>query len=171
VKLRDAEPADLPEILAMVRELAEYEREPDAVVFDADEFGRHLFGEGAVARALIAEVDGQVAGLALYFRTFSTWLGRDGLWLEDLFVRPTHRRLGVGQALLDALRARTDGRIEWAVLNWNTPAQDFYRTLGAAPMDEWTVWRWAATAKRPEGERSVEPTQEEGPPLTSAPDE
>jgi GNAT superfamily N-acetyltransferase len=141
VNLRDAEPGDVPEIIALVRELAEYEREPDAVVLDPVEFERHLFGTDAVARALIAEVDGEVAGFALYFRTFSTWLGRDGIWLEDLFVRPVHRRLGVGKALLDALRTRTDGRIEWSVLNWNTPAQDFYRTLGAAPLDEWTVWR------------------------------
>ena len=82
--IRDARPADLPEILAMVRELAAYEREPDAVVFDPDEFARHLFGEDAVARAIIAEYEDAAVGIALYFRTFSTWLGRDGIWLEDL---------------------------------------------------------------------------------------
>lgn len=141
--VRDATPADLPEILAMVRELAAYEREPDAVEFDAAEFGRNIFGEDAVAHALIAETDdGAVAGFALWFRTFSTWLGRPGIWLEDLFVRPAYRRLGLGRELLEALRARTDGRVEWSVLDWNTPAHDFYRTLGAAPMDEWTTWRW-----------------------------
>jgi GNAT superfamily N-acetyltransferase len=140
--IRDARAADLPEILAMVRELAEYEREPGAVVFDAEEFARHLFGEHAVAQAVIAEHEGAVAGLALYFRTFSTWLGRDGIWLEDLFVRPAYRRLGIGGALLDEMRRRTTGRVEWSVLDWNTPARDFYRARGAAPLEEWTIWRW-----------------------------
>jgi GNAT superfamily N-acetyltransferase len=149
VNLRDAHPDDLPEILALVRELAAFEREPDAVVLDPAEFALHLFGPERVARALIAEVDGQVAGFALYFRTFSTWLGRDGIWLEDLFVRPAHRRLDIGRALLDALRERTGGRVEWSVLNWNTSAQDFYRTLGAAPLDEWTVWRWPPITSGP----------------------
>src|SRR5438105_5260561 len=100
--IRDAAAGDLDEILALVRELAEYEREPDAVVFERDEFARHLFGPDAVARAVIAEHDGSVAGMALYYRTFSTWLGRDGIWLEDLFVRPEFRRHGYGRALLDA---------------------------------------------------------------------
>jgi len=142
VNIRAARPADLPEILALVRELAEYEREPDAVTADADEFAHHLFGPDAVAHVLIAEHDGAVAGFALYFRTFSTWLGRDGIWLEDLFVRPEYRRLGIGGALLDELRRRTSGRIEWSVLDWNTSAQDFYRSLGAESLDEWTTWRW-----------------------------
>jgi GNAT superfamily N-acetyltransferase len=91
---------------------------------------------------LIAEHEGAVAGFALYYRTFSTWLGRDGVWLEDLFVRPHFRRHGLGRELLDALRTRTAGRIEWAVLDWNAPAQDFYREVGAAPVDGWTIWRW-----------------------------
>jgi GNAT superfamily N-acetyltransferase len=140
--IRDSRAADLPDILAMVRELAEYEREPDAVVFDAEEFAHHLFGEDAVARAVIAEHEGAVAGFALYFRTFSTWLGRDGIWLEDLFVRPAYRRLGIGGALLDEMRRRTTGRVEWSVLDWNTPAHHFYRARGAAPLEEWTIWRW-----------------------------
>jgi GNAT superfamily N-acetyltransferase len=92
---------------------------------------------------LIAEHDGMVAGMALFYRTFSTWLGAEGIWLEDLFVRPAFRRQGYGHALLDALRARTAGRVEWAVLDWNTPAQDFYRSIGAAPVEGWTIWRWA----------------------------
>jgi GNAT superfamily N-acetyltransferase len=141
--IRDAVPADLSEILALVRELAEYEREPAAVVADPAVFGSHLFGDNAVAHALIGEHGGAVAGFALYYRTFSTWLGRDGIWLEDLFVRPAFRRAGLGRALLDAVRARTDGRVEWAVLNWNTPAHDFYRAFGAEPLTEWTVWRSA----------------------------
>jgi GNAT superfamily N-acetyltransferase len=143
VTIRDARPDDLDEIIALVRELAEYEREPEAVVVDPVEFSRHLFGENAVAHALVAEIDGVGAGFALYYRTFSTWLGRDGIWLEDLFVRPAYRRAGLGRALIDAVRARTDGRVEWAVLDWNTPAHDFYRAFGAEPLTEWTVWRSA----------------------------
>jgi GNAT superfamily N-acetyltransferase len=142
--VRDAVDADLPEILAMVHELAAYEREPGAVVFDEREFARNVFGNGAVAQVLIAETpDGAVAGFAVWFRTFSTWLGKSGIWLEDLFVRPEHRRLGLGRELLTALHARTDGRVEWAVLDWNTPAHDFYRSIGATPQDSWTTWRWA----------------------------
>ncbi|HEV7524115.1 MAG TPA: GNAT family N-acetyltransferase [Acidimicrobiia bacterium] len=151
--IRDATRVDLDEILALVRELADYEREPDAVVFDPDEFAGHLFGEGAVARALIATHDdgddAAVAGMALYYRTFSTWLGRDGIWLEDLFVRPRYRRHGYGRALLEELRARTEGRVEWAVLDWNESAQEFYRSLGAQPVDGWTIWRWPPVASRP----------------------
>ena len=144
--VRDATPDDLDEILALVRELAEYERAPESVTFDREVFASHVFGDGAVAHALIAEDNGTVAGFAVYFRTFSTWLGRDGIWLEDLFVRPAYRRGGAGRALLDEIRHRTGGRVEWSVLNWNTPAHDFYRTLGAAPLDEWTVWRWEPTS-------------------------
>jgi GNAT superfamily N-acetyltransferase len=144
--VRDAVSADLDEVVALVHELATYEREPDAVVFDREEFAQNLFGTDAVARALIAETDdGIVAGFAIWFRTFSTWLGRSGIWLEDLFVRPEYRRFGLGRELLDALRARTDGRVEWAVLNWNTLGQEFYRGLGAEPQDEWTTWRWSPT--------------------------
>src|SRR5262249_20154359 len=106
-------------------------------------FEEHLFGTDAVARCLIAEDDnGEVVGFALWFRTFSTWVGRPGIWLEDLFVKPDARRNGHGRALLESLRIRTKGRVEWAVLDWNEPAQRFYRTLGAAPLDEWTTWRW-----------------------------
>jgi GNAT superfamily N-acetyltransferase len=139
--VRPARPDDIDEILALVRELAEYERDPNAVVFDRDEFARHLFGPEHVASALIAEADGAVAGFAIYYRTFSTWLGRDGIWLEDLFVRPAYRRRGIARALFEELRTLTAGRVEWAVLDWNEPAHNFYRTLGAAPLDDWTVWR------------------------------
>ena len=148
--VRDATPDDLAEILAMVRELAEYEREPDAVVLEPDEFARNVFGTDAVAHALIAETPGgEIAGFAIWFRTFSTWLGKTGIWLEDLFVRPQHRRSGVGRELLDALRTRTDGRVEWAVLDWNVLGHDFYRSLGATPQDEWTTWRWLPPAVPP----------------------
>jgi GNAT superfamily N-acetyltransferase len=146
VTVREAIPGDLDEILAMVRELAEYEHEPAAVVFDRDEFERNLFGADPVARVLIVVDDGAVAGMALYYRTFSTWLGREGIWLEDLFVRPQFRRHGYGRLLLDELRARTGGRVEWAVLDWNESAHEFYRALGAAPVDGWTIWRWPPVA-------------------------
>ena len=140
--IRDAVRADVPAIHGLVRDLAEYERLSDAVVSDEARFEQHLFGPNAVASALVAEDAGEIVGFALWFRTFSTFLGRPGIWLEDLFVRPGARGGGHGKALLEALRAKTDGRVEWAVLDWNEPAQGFYRNLGAAPLDEWTVWRW-----------------------------
>ncbi|HEX5615444.1 MAG TPA: GNAT family N-acetyltransferase [Acidimicrobiia bacterium] len=140
--IRDATAADLPEILALVRELAAYERLDDQVVFVDDEFAEHLFGPDPVARVLLAETtDGTVAGFALWFRNFSTFLGRPGIWLEDLFVRPEHRGSGHGRALLTELFSRTTGRVEWAVLDWNESAQGFYRTLDASPVDGWTIWR------------------------------
>jgi GNAT superfamily N-acetyltransferase len=140
--VRPAEPTDLSEILALVRELADYERLSDAVTFDADRFGAHLFGPDPAARVLIAETDdGRVAGFALYFRSFSTFLGEPGIWLEDLYVRREHRGTGLGRALLTELLRATEGRVEWAVLDWNEPAHEFYRRLGAAPVDGWTIWR------------------------------
>ena len=140
--IRDARPDDLDEVIALVHALAEYEREPDAVVLDRDEFARNCFGDDAVARVLIAEDDGAVAGFALYFRTFSTWLGTQGIWLEDLFVYPEYRHRGHGRALLEELRRRTGGRVEWSVLDWNKPARDFYATLGAEELGQWLLWRW-----------------------------
>jgi GNAT superfamily N-acetyltransferase len=147
--IRDASPADLDALIELVHALAEYERAPQEVVLDRDEFGSHLFAGGAVARAIVAEDAGRVVGCAIYFRTFSTWLGRDGIWLEDLFVLPEARRHGYGRALLDEVRARTTGRVDWAVLDWNRPAQEFYRALGTAPLDEWTIWRWPPVASDP----------------------
>jgi len=136
-------PDDLDEICALIVELAEYEQAAAEVAFDRDEVAEHLFGPDAVARALIAEDDqGECIGMALWYRTFSTWLGRSGIWLEDLFVRPEHRGGGHGKALLEAVRARTDGRVEWAVLDWNRSAIEFYDALGAGPVDGWTRYRW-----------------------------
>lgn len=144
--IRDATPADVPEILAMIRELADYERAPDAVVATTDLLQEALFCDSPAAFALIAETEGgEVVGFALWFRNFSTWLGRHGVYLEDLYVRPAHRGHGYGKALLSALaRIAVDrgyGRFEWWVLDWNTPAIEFYRSIGAEPMDEWTVQR------------------------------
>ena len=140
--IRTAGPEDLDEILAMVRELAAFEELGAEVVFERDEFGEHLFGDQAVASVLIAEVDGRVAGMALWFPTFSTFLGRAGIWLEDLYVRTEHRGRGIGTALLHHLRSMTTGRVEWSVLDWNERAIEVYRGLGARPLEGWTTYRW-----------------------------
>ena len=140
--IRPAQPDDLGEICALIRELADYEDLAHEVVLDEAEVGRWVFDE-RVASVLLAETDdGAVAGMALWFATFSTFLGRPGIWLEDLFVRPEHRGHGHGLALLQALRSMTDGRIEWAVLDWNTPSIEFYDALGAQPVPGWTRYRW-----------------------------
>ncbi len=142
--IRDARPDDLDEIAALIRELADYERLTHEAVFNTDELRGHLFGDRPAARVTIAETGEPpvVAGFALWFPTFSTFLGAPGIWLEDLYVRPQHRGDGLGLALLRDLRARTTGRLEWAVLDWNEPAIGFYRRLGAEPVDGWTRYRW-----------------------------
>jgi GNAT superfamily N-acetyltransferase len=145
--VRPAVPADLPIIARLIRALAEYERLADRVVFDERQLGDHLFGPRPAAEVLLAETDGRVVGFALFFQNFSTFLGRPGLYLEDLFVEPAFRGRGHGKALLCALARlaveRGCGRLEWAVLDWNEPAIRFYKSLGAIPMDEWTVYRVA----------------------------
>jgi GNAT superfamily N-acetyltransferase len=144
MSLRPATIDDLDEIVALIHDLAEYERAPDEVVLERDVLAAHLFGDDPAASVVLAVDDdsAEVAGFALFFRTFSTWLGRPGLWLEDLFVRPEHRGRGHGLALLQHLRTLTDGRIEWAVLDWNTPSIEFYDALGALPVPGWTRYRW-----------------------------
>lgn len=141
--VRAAGPEDLAEIAALIRELAEYERLTDAVAWsDPEDLRPHLFGEHPVARVLLATDEaGCVAGFALWFPSFSTFLARSGIWLEDIFVRPAHRRRGYARALLEVLESLTEGRVEWSVLDWNESAQRFYRSLGAAPVDGWTTWR------------------------------
>jgi GNAT superfamily N-acetyltransferase len=150
VTVRDATSADLGEIAIMIRELAVFEEAAAEVAFDPDDLARHLFGPDPAARVLLATVppaggeagDGDVvAGMAVWFRTFSTWVGRPGIWLEDLFVRPQYRRLGLATELLTALAGRTDGRLEWQVLDWNRDAVAFYAGLGAAPVAGWTRYR------------------------------
>jgi len=135
----------VPVILRLVRDLAEYERAPDAVVATEEDFLRHGFGPSPRFSVLLAEEDGQVAGFALWFFTFSTWLGRPGLYLEDLFVRPELRGRGIGKAMmieLARIAVREEcGRFEWSVLDWNQPSIDFYRSLGARLMEEWVVCR------------------------------
>ncbi|GAA1869753.1 GNAT family N-acetyltransferase [Myceligenerans crystallogenes] len=152
--IRDAAPADLPEILRLVHALAEYEREPDAVEATLDDFARALFpDDGApTTHALIAENDGTVIGMAVWYPTFSTWTGRNGIWLEDLFVDPEHRGGGAGKGLLTRLAQicveRGWTRLEWVVLNWNEPAIAFYESLGSQPMDEWHTRRLDGDALR-----------------------
>ena len=142
--LRPALPSDIDEIASLIRELAEYERLSHEVAFDRDVLYDHLFGPRPAASVMIAEDDasGEVAGFALYFTTFSTFLGRPGIWLEDLFVRPGFRGRGHGGALIRHLRTLTDDRIEWAVLDWNEPSIEFYESLGARPVSGWTRYRW-----------------------------
>jgi GNAT superfamily N-acetyltransferase len=152
MSVRFAEPSDVPEILAMIKELAEYEKEPDAVVATEDLLHVALFGDNPAVFALVAVVDGAAVGFALWFRNFSTWLGRHGIYLEDLYVRPEFRGRGIGKQLLVELARicedRDYGRLEWWVLDWNTPAWDFYEGVGAIPMSEWTVHRVTGDALR-----------------------
>jgi GNAT superfamily N-acetyltransferase len=147
-EIRTATAADVPIILSLIRELAEYERAPDAVVATEAGLREVLFGPKHSAEVLLALEKGEPVGFAVYFYNFSTWLGRPGLYLEDLFVRPAVRGKGYGRALLERLaqiaQERGCGRMEWAVLDWNDPAIQFYRKLGAEPMDEWTVFRLTA---------------------------
>ena len=144
MSLRPATFDDLDEIVDLIHALAAYERAPEEVVLDRDELASHLFRDPPAASVQLAVDDdtGAVAGFALYHGTFSTWLGRPGLWLEDLFVRPEHRGKGHGLALLHHLRTLTDGRIEWAVLDWNTPSIEFYEAIGARAVPGWTRYRW-----------------------------
>jgi GNAT superfamily N-acetyltransferase len=144
-EIRRARVEDVPIILELIRDLATYERAPHKVTATEEQLVDVLFGERPAAEALVAFEGESPVGFAVYFYNFSTWLGRPGLYLEDLFVKPEKRGKGYGRALLVELakiaRDRGCGRMEWAVLDWNEPAIKFYRTLGAKPMDEWTVFR------------------------------
>jgi GNAT superfamily N-acetyltransferase len=144
-QIRPARVEDVPIILKLIRDLATYERAPDEVVATEESLVDVLFSERRAAEVLLAFERESPVGFAVYFFNFSTWLGRPGLYLEDLFVKPEKRGKGYGRALLVELakiaRDRGCGRMEWAVLNWNEPAIKFYQALGAKPMDEWTVFR------------------------------
>jgi len=150
LQIRRAGPDDCALILTLIRELAEYERLAHEVVADATLLERHLFGEHPAAEVLLADSADGAAGFALFFTSFSTFLARPGIYLEDLFVRPAHRGQGIGRALIAAVArlavARGCGRLEWSVLDWNMPAIGFYRALGAEPMDEWTTFRLSGAA-------------------------
>jgi len=148
--VRSAVPEDLDLIIGFIRALAAYERLADAVRLDRDVLGTHLFGATPKAEVVIAERDGAAIGFALFFHNFSTFEGRPGIYLEDLFVAPEARGSGAGKALLRHLaqlaRDRGCARLEWSVLDWNEPAISFYRSLGAASMDDWTVNRLSSHA-------------------------
>ena len=142
--------SDVPVILSFIRKLAEYEKLSHLVVTTEENVREHLFGENPVAEVLLAFGDQEPVGFALYFRNFSTFLGQPGIYLEDLFVEPAHRGKGIGKALLKQLAKiaieRGYGRLDWAVLDWNTPSIEFYRSLGAAPLDAWTGYRLTGEA-------------------------
>lgn len=148
--IRTAQPQDVTDVLRLIRALADYEREPDAVETSEADLQRWLFGDDPVASVLVAETGGVVVGMALWFRTYSTWTGVPGIYLEDLYVDPAARGSGLGKALLTALaRIAVDRgyrRVEWAVLDWNTPSIEFYEALGARPLQEWSTYRLTGAA-------------------------
>lgn len=151
--LRPATEGDLDVIIELIHALADYEREPDAVHLDRETLRAHLFGPRPYAEVILAETPGGAsAGFALFFHNFSTWEGRPGIYLEDLFVRPELRGHGYGKALLTELARlaveRGCARLEWAVLDWNEPSIQFYKALGAVPLDEWTTYRVTGQALR-----------------------
>src|SRR5215472_14264701 len=150
--IRPATPADVGQILTFIRGLAKYEREPDAVTATEEDLLRHGFGEKPYFECLMVEQDGKPAGFAFYFFDYSTWLGRPGLYLEDLFVEPAYRGLGIGKALMQRIAAialeRGCARLKWEVLDWNQPAIDFYGAIGAEFLDEWRNVRVSGEALR-----------------------
>ncbi len=143
--VRPIRPDDVPAVVALVRELAEYEKAAHEVRLSDQQLHDRLFGEAPALFGHVAEVDGDVVGVALWFLNFSTWRGTHGIYLEDLYVQPAHRGTGLGKELLRTLAGlcveRGYSRLEWWVLDWNTPSIEFYTRAGAVPMDEWTVFR------------------------------
>ena len=145
MNIRPAEPRDVPALIAMVLELAEYENAPEQAIATEADFTRDLFGESPRVHALVVEVSGEVVAYAFYFLNYSTWLGRHGIYLEDLYVRPAFRGQGFGKALLIQLAQQCVekgyGRLDWSVLDWNTPSREFYGALGAEGLTEWVPYR------------------------------
>jgi GNAT superfamily N-acetyltransferase len=152
VSVREIRPDDVPAVVALVRELAEYEKAADEALMTEEQLHAALFGESPKLFGHVAEVGGQVVGMAVWFLNFSTWRGTHGVYLEDLYVQPEHRGSGLGRELLRTLAEvcveQGYSRLEWSVLDWNTPSIDFYRAAGAVPMDEWTVFRLTDGALR-----------------------
>jgi GNAT superfamily N-acetyltransferase len=146
-RIRRATPSDVDSMVALVHALADYEKAPEECHLTAEQLRTALFGDSPALFGHVAEADGKVVGLALWFLNFSTWDGVHGIYLEDLFVQPAHRGSGLGKALLRALAEECVrhgySRLQWSVLNWNQPSIDFYRALGALPLSEWTVFRLA----------------------------
>jgi GNAT superfamily N-acetyltransferase len=150
VRILPAERKDIPLILSFIRKLAEYEKLLDEVVANEDTLRNSLFGPRPGAEVVLAYMDNEPVGFAVYFQTFSTFIGRSGIYLEDVFIEPAYRSKGVGTALLIYLAQLTAqrgcARLSWAVLDWNQPAIQFYRKLGAIPLDDWTVFELSGTA-------------------------
>jgi GNAT superfamily N-acetyltransferase len=148
--IREAKIDDVEAIHQLIIELAVYEKEPDAVIASVRDIRENLFGENPVAFCHVAEVDGQVVGIAIWFLNYSTWLGKAGLYLEDLFVKPEFRGSGLGLKLMKTLAQlcvdRGYERFQWWVLDWNEPSINFYKSIGAEAMDEWTVYRLSGSA-------------------------
>ena len=150
MNIRWAAPGDATAIHQLIYELALYEKAPDEAVATLGDIEESLFSINPVAFAHVAEVDGQIVGIAIWFLNYSTWLGKPGLYLEDLFVKPEFRGLGIGMGFMKILAAicieRGYQRFQWWVLDWNTPSIDFYKSIGAVAMDEWTVFRLSGSA-------------------------
>ena len=152
MKIRLAQPSDVEDIHRLIYELAVYEKAPEEMVATIDQINTSLFNANPVAFCHVAEVDGKIVGIALWFLNYSTWLGKPGIYLEDLFVQPEYRGHGIGKGFMQTLAAlcveRGYERFQWWVLDWNTPSIDFYESFGAVPMDEWTVFRLSGDALR-----------------------
>ena len=150
ITIRPARAEDAAAIFATIYELAVYEQAPEEVVTTAEEIRETLFRAGSHTEALMCEVDGAVAGYAIFFTSYSTWLGRNGIYMEDLYISPAYRGKGAGKALLKYIAQcavqRACGRLEWSVLDWNQPAIDFYQSIGAQPQSEWVRYRLAGEA-------------------------
>ena len=158
LKIVPATERDLPLVLSFIRKLAEYEKLSHQVVATEDLLREGLFGERRIAEVVLAYLAEEPVGFALFFHNFSTFVGRAGIYLEDLFVEPHHRGKGVGKALLAHVAniavERKCGRFEWAVLDWNTPSIEFYKSLGAVPLDDWTLFRLTGDALQKFGKNS-----------------
>ncbi|WP_342245118.1 GNAT family N-acetyltransferase [Pseudomonas sp. OTU5201] len=152
LSIRPAQPEDAQQILDFITELAVYERAGHEVIASVEDIRRTLFADNAPSRALMCLQDGRPIGYAVYFYSYSTWLGRNGIYLEDLYITPEQRGIGAGRRLLREIareaRANDCGRLEWSVLDWNQPAIDFYRAIGALPQDEWVRYRLDGEALR-----------------------
>ena len=150
MQIRIAQPNDVADIHRLIFELAVYEKAPEQMVATVDQINESLFSAKPVAFCHVAEVDGKIVGIALWFLNYSTWLGKPGIYLEDLFVQPEFRSHGIGKGFMKTLAQicieRGYERFQWWVLDWNEPSIDFYKSLGAVPMDEWTVFRLSGGA-------------------------
>ena len=145
IEIREAEIKDSPLILRFIKELAIYEKAGDLVETTVERIEESIFGSDSTTHSIICLIDGEPVGFAVYFYNYSTWIGRNGLYLEDLYVSPKYRKIGAGKAILKHLAqtavSRGCGRFEWGVLDWNEPAIEFYKSIGAKPQDEWIIYR------------------------------